>query len=86
MIETKKGKFYHNGMEITEAEYNELLMMIKAKAALVEEIIAGTKTLGECPEEWQEEIEQRVEARQAEQEPDPSPEEALSFLLGGVQI
>ena len=62
------------GTEITEAEYNELLTMIREKAALVDQLYNGEITLADVPMEWQEEIQRRVDERRAN-EPDPETEE-----------
>lgn len=51
------------GTEITEAEYNELLAMIREKAALVDALYNGEITIDDVPAEWQEEIQRRVDAR-----------------------
>ena len=73
------------GVEITEAEYNELMTMIQAKATLVDQLYNGEITISEVPTEWQEEIQRRVEERIAvEGDADElSAEEALDIILGG---
>ena len=76
------------GTEITEAEYNALLAEIREKAALVDKLYSGDTTLDEVPEDWQEEIQRRVNERiaaegAAEEQGIPA-EEALNILLGGV--
>lgn len=75
------------GTEITEAEYNELLAMIREKAALVDKLYNEEITLAEVPTEWQEEIQRRVDERIAMQgtleEQEISAEEALSIIVGG---
>ena len=48
------------GTEITEAEYNELLNMIQAKATLVDQLYNGDITISDVPVMWQEEIQRRV--------------------------
>ena len=63
------------GVEITEAEYNELLSMIREKADLVNRLYNGEITLADIPTEWQEEIQRRVDERKAN-EPDPEEAEA----------
>ena len=76
------------GTEITEAEYNTLLSEIRTKAALVDKLYNGEITLGEVPEDWQEEVQRRVDERivaEGEAESQPiSAEEALEILLGGA--
>lgn len=75
------------GVEITEAEYNRLLLEIREKAALVDKLYLGEITLADVPAEWQEEIQRRVDERiAAEGEAamqDISAEEALDIILGG---
>lgn len=75
------------GTEITEAEYNELLTMIREKAALVDQLYTGEITIDEVPADWQEEIQRRVDERIAQQgtieEQELSAEEALDIILGG---
>lgn len=76
------------GVEITESEYNELLTMIREKAALVDKLYNGEITINEVPTEWQEEIQRRVDERIAQQgameDQDISAEEALDIILGGA--
>ena len=62
------------GTEITEAEYNSLLAMIREKAALVNQLYSNEITIDDVPIEWQEEIQRRVDERRAN-EPDPETEE-----------
>lgn len=75
------------GTEITEAEYNALLSMIREKATLVDKLYSGEITIDSVPAEWQEEIQRRVDERIAMQgtleEQDISAEEALDIILGG---
>lgn len=75
------------GVEITEAEYNRLLLEIREKAALVDKLYSGEITLEDIPAEWQEEIQHRVDERIAADGEaamqDISAEEALNIILGG---
>ena len=77
----------HGGVEITEAEYNELLTMIRTKATLVNQLYNGEITISDVPTEWQEEIQRRVDERIAQQgtieEQELSAEEVLEIILGG---
>ena len=77
----------YGGIEITEAEYNELLTMIRAKAQLVDQLYNGEITIDDVPTEWQEEIQRRVDERIEQEgtleEQDISAEEALEIILGG---
>lgn len=74
-------------VEITEAEYNDLLTEIREKAALVDKLYNNTITLADVPAEWQEEIQRRVDERIEQQgaadEQDIPAEEALNIILGG---
>ena len=78
----------YGGVEITEAEYNALLAEIREKAALVCKLYSGEITIEDVPEEWQEEIQRRVDERIAAEgsaeDQDISAEEALDILLGGA--
>lgn len=75
------------GVEITETEYNEMLSMIREKAALVDKLYSGEITLYDIPVEWHEEIQRRVDERIAQEgaadEQEISAEEALDIILGG---
>lgn len=64
------------GTEITEAEYNALLSMIREKAALVDKLYNGEITISEVPEDWQEEIQRRVDERRAWEEENAEEAEA----------
>jgi hypothetical protein len=75
------------GTEITETEYNDLLIMIREKAALVDKLYSGEITIDEVSGDWQEEIQRRVDERIAQQgtieDQELSAEEALDIILGG---
>lgn len=51
------------GVEITESEYNRLLVEIREKAALVDQLYKGAITINDVPTDWQEEIQRRVNER-----------------------
>ena len=77
------------GTEITETEYNALLLSeIREKADLVDKLYNVEITIDEVPADWQEEIHRRVDERIAAEgsaeEQDISAEEALDILLGGA--
>lgn len=78
--------FFSDGVEITEAKYATSLAEIKAKAAWIDGICAGTASIDDVPTSWMEEIIQRVAERQAQEEDDPelTAEEALSIIVGGA--
>lgn len=76
----------NGGTEITEAEYNALLAEIREKAALVDKLYSGEIAIEEVPEDWQEEIQRRVNERitadgEAAEQP-VSGDEFLSMLEG----
>ena len=76
------------GTEITEAEYNALLLEIRDKSDLANKLYNGEITIDAVPVDWQEEIQRRVDERIAAEgiaeEQDISAEEALDILLGGA--
>lgn len=73
------------GDEITEAEYNEILNIIREKAMLVERVLAGTISYEDVPADWRDEIQRRVNERSINQtEQEISAEEALDIIIGGV--
>lgn len=78
------------GVEITEAEYNDLLSMIREKAALVDKLYSGEITIEDVPAEWQEEIQRRVDEHIAQEgaadAQEISAEEALNIILGGEDV
>ena len=78
------------GTEITEAEYNELLTMIREKAALVDRVYNGEIGMDDVPAEWQEEIQRRVNERVAAEgaieEQELSAEEAFDIIFGGETV
>lgn len=51
------------GTEITKEEYDALLVMIREKATLVDQLYAGDITIDDVPTEWQDEIQRRVDER-----------------------
>lgn len=74
------------GTEITESEYNALLTEIREKAALVDKLYSGEITIDDVPEDWQEEIQRRVDERIATEgeaaEQEISGDEFLSMMEG----
>lgn len=78
-------KFYRDGIEITEAEYNSLVSEIREKAVLVNQLINGEITIDAIHVAWQDEIQQRVNERliDIDDDPDLTAEEALDIILGG---
>lgn len=75
------------GVEITEEEYNRLLAEIREKADYVNKVYSGEISLSDVPEDWQEEIQRRVDERIAQQgaadDQEISADEALDIILGG---
>lgn len=79
--------FYRDGVEITEQEYYAALEDIKSKSEWVNNICRGLASIEDVPEEWREEIRQRVEARLASsgaEDQEISPEEAMEIIVGGA--
>lgn len=74
----------YGGTEITEEEYNTLLSEIRTKADLVNRLYNGEITISDVPEEWQEEIQRRVDERIALEgtleEQEVSPDEFYSMV------
>lgn len=75
------------GEEIAEAEYNEIISMIREKASLTDRLYCGEITISDVPPEWREEIQKRVDALIEEygtiDEQEISDAEAMSILFGG---
>lgn len=73
--------------EITEAEYNTLLTEMQEKSILAKKLYTGEITIDSVPEEWREEVQERVDTRTAEygtyDEREISAAEALEIILGG---
>ena len=78
-------KYYHHGMEIAAAQYENLMNEYKIKARYVDDLFAQRITIGDVPDMWREEILRRVEERRqaAMEEDELSAEEALDIILGG---
>lgn len=81
-----KNKYFRDGVEITEAEYSDLLSEIREKAALANQLYKGEITIDAVPVDWQEEIQRRVDERIAAEgeaaEQDISGEEFLDMIEG----
>lgn len=75
-------------VEITEDEYNAILADIQRKDELVDQLYRGIITIDDVPEEWREEIQQRVDELIAEQgryeDLDIPADEAINIILGGA--
>ena len=72
------------GTEIIEECYNNLLTEIRSKAFLVDQLYNKEITIYEIPEEWQEEIQRRVNDRisieEKIQSEEVTPEEVIAAL------
>ncbi len=79
------GKCYHNGTEISAAEYDSLMTEYKAKAKYVNDLFDGRITIEDVPAAWREEVLHRVNERIAaeQEEPELTADEALDIILGG---
>lgn len=73
------------GTEITEAQYNELLMVIREKADFVDKIYNGEISIDDVPVEWQTEIQRRVNELITADEEMPEPAEKDSEGLKGEE-
>lgn len=79
------------GVEITEEEYSALIVEIKQKADYVNRLYNGEITLTDVPAEWQEEIQQRLDERNARMEAAQSPDaeisdrEAIDIITGVIE-
>lgn len=79
----------HGGEEITEDEYNRLMVEMQTKVHLTQQLYTGDITAEDIPEEWREEIQTTVdEMKAADEEAANQPQhisadEALNILLGG---
>lgn len=75
-----------NGIEITQEEYEALLVEIEAKAEYVNRVYYQEITLNDVPAEWREEVQARVDemiAAYGEYDPDQiSDAEALAIIQG----
>lgn len=86
-LSTSKGKYYCDGGEISSGEYAAALEDIEARAQWVYDICRGLASIEDVPEEWREEIRQRVEERLVEsgaEDQEISPEEAMEIIVGGA--
>ena len=74
--------------EITEAEYNTLLTEMREKSILAKKVYTGEITIDSVPEDWQEEVREKVDTHIAEygthEGRELSPAEALAIIMGGV--
>lgn len=74
--------------EITEAEYNTLRTEMREKSILAKKVYTGEITIDSVPEDWQEEVREKVDVHTAEygtyDERELSPAEALAIIMGGV--
>lgn len=87
MLEKHGGLYYRNGVQITPEQYISALAEIREKATLVNSIFLGLASIEDVPEEWLEEIRQRVEERLVEsgaEDQEISPEEAMEIIVGGA--
>lgn len=75
------------GEDITEDEYNSMLSDIHRKCEYVDAVYADPDAISTVPEEWREEILQRVEERKEQDElakNELTDSEALSIITGGM--
>lgn len=86
MLRAVNGHYYDDENEISQEEYELLRAAVFEKRRWVNTVFSGEASLDDVPEEWREEIAERVEQRRAEQElpEEISMEEALEIILGGA--
>ena len=76
----------NGGVEITKEEYDALLIEIREKSVLADQLYNSEITIDAVPTEWQEEIQRRVDERIAAEgeaaEQPVSGDEFLSMLEG----
>lgn len=86
MLRFVNGRYFDGENEITKETYDALRAVIFEKKRWVNEVYSGEATLVDVPEEWREEIAERVEQRR-EEEAQPEElmdDEALEIILGGA--
>lgn len=75
-----------NGVEITQEEYEELLAQIEQAGVYAERIYRGEMSLDDVPEEWRENVQERVNwlvGEFGQYAPDEiSDEEAMDIITG----
>lgn len=86
MLRFVNGHYYDSENEITKEEYDVLRTVIFEKKRWVNAVCSGEALLDDVPEEWREEIAERVEQRREEeiQPEEISMDEALEIILGGA--
>lgn len=74
---TNKGKYYYNGEEITETQYNEIISMLRNRPTAPDGFAYRlTKEL-----EWE-----LYELPAEDTDPELTDEEALGIILGGAGV
>lgn len=75
--------------EITEAEYNTLRTEMREKSILAKKLYTGEITIDSVPEDWRDEVQDKVDVHTAEygayDERELSPAEALAIIMGGAE-
>lgn len=86
MLRFVNGRYYDGEKEITKEEYDALRAVIFEKKRWVNAVFSGEAALADVPEEWREEIAERVERRREEeaQPEELTDDEALEIILGGA--
>lgn len=51
------------GVEVSESEYNDILLEIQTKSRLVDSLYNGEISVDDVPDEWREEIQNRADRR-----------------------
>lgn len=86
MLRFVNGRFFDGENEITKEAYDALRAVIFEKKRWVNAVFSGEASPDDVPEEWREEIAERVKTRREEdaQPKELGPDEALEIILGGV--
>lgn len=75
--------------EITEEEYERLKYEMHEKSVIINKLYRGEITIDSVPEEWRDEVQEKIEAYTAEygtyDERELSAEDALEIILGGAE-
>lgn len=86
MLRFVNGRYFDGENEITKEAYDALRTVIFEKKRWVNAVFSGESSQDDVPEEWREEIAERVKTRREEdaQPKELGPDEALEIILGGV--
>ena len=84
MLIYTNGKYFRDGAEISEAEYDVLCALVREKTEYAAKVLAGEISIDAVPAEIREAVQTMVENRKAE--PDDIDEaEAFDIIFGGAE-